>query len=99
MRIAFIIPAHHRPESLIRLVRRLYAPDHGFFIHYNLRSPEEEFQRITRELSDLGNVKLLDRHKVLWGDFGLALVALKAIAEMQRQDFAYDYAITLTGQD
>src|ERR1017187_7542476 len=59
IRIAYIILAHHRPEALIRLVRRLYAPDHGFLIHYDLRSSETDYQRIATELGSLPNVTLL----------------------------------------
>jgi len=99
VRIAYIILAHHRPESVIRLVKRLYAPDHGFFIHYNLRSPDSEFARLGEELNELANVRLLERHKCSWGDAGMITAALKGIQEMARMDFIYDYAILLTGQD
>lgn len=99
IRIAYIILAHHRPESVIRLVRRLHAPDHGFFIHYNLRSPPAEFARLAGELGGLANVRMLERHKCSWGDSGMVTGAIKAIHEMARLDFIYDYAILLTGQD
>jgi hypothetical protein len=84
---------------VVRLVRRLHAPDHGFFIHYNLRSPQTEFDRLSADLRGLPNVRLLDRHSCSWGDAGMVLGALKGIAEMARQDFVFDYAILLTGQD
>src|ERR1035437_3381799 len=99
MRIAYIILAHQRPESVVRLVRRLYAPDHGFFIHYNLRSPDTGFQHLAGSLAGQPNVTLLARHKCLWGDSGIVQAALKGIQEMARLDFIYDYAILLTGQD
>ncbi len=80
LRIAYIILAHHRPEAVVRLVRRLYAPDHGFFIHFNLRSPDAEFQRLKKDLGDLPNVKLLDRQKCLWGDSGMIHATLARVS-------------------
>ncbi len=99
LRIAYIILAHHHPEAVVRLVRRLYAPDHGFFIHYNLRSPDAEFQRLKKYLGDLTNVKFVDRQKCLWGDSGMIRATLKGIEKLARADFVYDYAMLLTGQD
>jgi Core-2/I-Branching enzyme len=99
IRIAYIILAHHRPESLVRLIRRLYAPDHGFFIHYNLRSPEAEFQHLAKELGSLQNIKLLVRQKCLWGDSGIVRATLNGIQELAQGGFIYDYAVLLTGQD
>lgn len=99
IRIAYVILAHHRPEAVIRLVRRLCAPDHGFFIHYNRRSPDAEYARLTGGLADLPNVRMLARHHCSWGDAGMVTAALKAIQEMAHLGFIYDYAILLTGQD
>ncbi len=99
IRIAFIILAHHRPESVIRLVRRLHQPDHHFYIHYNLRSSAAEFQRLVDELGRLPNVTLLERHKCTWGDLGMVLGALKALHAEAQEGFVHDYAILLTGQD
>ena len=99
IRIAYVILAHHRPESAVRLVRRLHQPDHDFFIHYNLRSSEKEYQLLAGELQNLPNVRMLARHKCTWGDDGMILGALKGIQEIARQGFVHDYAILLTGQD
>jgi hypothetical protein len=99
IRIAYIISAYQGAASVVRLVRRLYAPDHGFFIHYDLRSSDSELAGITASLGNLQNVALLERHKCLWGDFGHVKASLKAIQEMAKQGFIYDYAILLTAQD
>jgi hypothetical protein len=50
-------------------------------------------------LQDLPNVCFLQRRKCRWGDSGIVLASLDAIAAIARQDFAYDYALLLTGQD
>lgn len=97
--MAYIILAHHRPEAVVRLIRRLHAPDHGFFVHYNSRSADAEFQRLAQALGEFSNVTLLARQKCLWGDSGMIRAALAGIRELARLDFIYDYAILLTGQD
>jgi hypothetical protein len=99
IRIAYIISAYQHSAPVIRLVHRLYAPDHGFFIHYDLRSSESESARMSAELGDLQNVTMLERHKCYWGDFGHVRASLKAMQEMAKRDFIYDYAILLTAQD
>ena len=99
MRIAFIVSAYQHPAQLVRLIRRLHAPDHGFFIHYDLRSPDREFELVRRQLTCYSNVAFLPRHRCRWGDFGHVLATLKAVDAIARQRFVYDYAILLTGQD
>lgn len=81
------------------MIRRLYAPDHGFFVHYNSRSSDSEFRRLTNDLREFKNVKLLARQKCLWGDSGIVRAAISGIQALACQDFIYDYAILLTGQD
>jgi len=99
IRIAYIVSAYQQPELLIRVIRRLHAPDHGFFIHYDLRSPDKEFEQVKRGLAEFSNVVFLPRHKCRWGDFGHVLASLKGIDEIARQGFVHDYAVLLTGQD
>jgi hypothetical protein len=99
IRIAYIISAYQKPDLLVRLVRRLDSPQDCFFIHYDLRSPEQEFRQLVGAFEDNPNVKLLPRHKCRWGDFGHVAVSLKAIEKIARLGFVYDYAIVLTGQD
>jgi|ERR1017187_2504872 hypothetical protein len=99
VRIAYIISAYQKPALLARLVRRLDSPQDWFFIHYDLRSPEQEFHQLVEAFKDKPNVKLLPRHKCRWGDFGHVLVSLKGIEEIARLGFACEYAIVLTGQD
>jgi Core-2/I-Branching enzyme len=99
IRIGYIISAYQKPESLIRLVRRLDSPRDWFFIHYDLRSPDQEFNLLRQAFRDKPNIKLLPRHKCRWGDFGHVLATLKGIEEIIRLGLTCDYAIVLTGQD
>jgi hypothetical protein len=91
--------AHQRPESVARLVRRLLAPDHGFFVHYDLNRSDADFQRLVAEFATLPNVYFLKRHRCRWGNAGIVMGMLEGIAELARRNFIYDYAIQLSGQD
>jgi Core-2/I-Branching enzyme len=91
--------AHQRPEAVIRLVRRLDAPDHGFFIHYDARRSNLDFQRLADEFAGQPNVRFLKRHKCRWGDAGILHGMIEGIHELARMNFAYDYAIHISGQD
>jgi len=98
-RIAYIVSAHHRPEMAIRLIRRIHAPDHGIFIHYNRRSSDEEYHQLVDALKDLSGITFLPRQKCRWGDTGLVLASLEGIRAIAAGGFVYDYAILLTGAD
>jgi hypothetical protein len=99
MRLAYIISAYQKPELLLRLIQRLNSPQNHFFIHYDRRSPQGEFDQLLAAFKDHPNVKLLPRHVCRWGDFGHVAASLKGIAEIARLGFAFDYAVLLTGQD
>jgi hypothetical protein len=99
VRVAYIISAHQNPQVLVRLVRRLDCGQNSFFIHYNLRSPEIEFRELAKAFQDMPNVRLLTRHKCLWGDLGLVMASLKGIEAIVAGRSACDYAVLLTGQD
>jgi hypothetical protein len=99
VRIAYIIAAHHRPDLIIRTVRRLYKSTHGFFIHFDAKSPDIHFQRLVDGLKDLENVKFLKRFKCRWGNVGSIRGVLGGIGELAKSDFIYDYAIQMSGLD
>ena len=99
VRIAYIISAYHKPGMLSRLVRRLYDSEAWFYIHYDLRSSATEFNWLSNEFKELSNVRLLERHKCHWGDFGHLLVTLKGMGEIAAAGFQCDYCFLLTGQD
>jgi hypothetical protein len=99
LRIGYVISAYHKPQMVVRLVRRLNSPQNRFYIHYDLRSPEGEFNELQQAFRGMGNVTLLERHRCRWGDFGHVLASLKGIRAMMAGETKPDYAILLTGQD
>jgi hypothetical protein len=99
VRIAYIIVAHHRPDSIVRMVRRLYAPAHVFLIHYDANSRDADLQRIAVGLKEFENVKFLKRFKCRWGDVGNMRGVLDGIGELAKLDFIHDYAIQVSGLD
>jgi hypothetical protein len=98
MRIAYLITAYALPDQVVRLVRRLNAPDISFFIHVDRKTDDETYERIAGPLSALSNVHFLKRHRWRWGGFGNVKVKLNCMREILTQEGQYDYVILLSGQ-
>jgi len=81
------------------MVRRLHAPEHGFFIHFDANSRDADFQRLTAGLKQFENVRFLKRFKCRWGDVGNMRGVVDGISEMAKLDFINDYAIHVSGLD
>lgn len=94
---AFIIPAHHQPQLLARILKVLEAPNHYFFIHINEKSGDlTPFVEATK---DIGNVHFVDRIKIYHGDISqiyATLIMMKAVVDSGIQ---FSYVHQITGQD
>ena len=97
--IAYVILAHHLPEQLVRLVRRLDSPRAQFYIHINRRSDDTVLHAARAGLADLDNVVFLRRHRLYWGGFGHVAATLEGLEELARRATPFDYVTLLTGQD
>ena len=99
VRLAYIIRAHHAPEQLARLVRRLDGPGAEFFVHVNQRTEEPVFREMVDRLDDMPNLWWVPRVKCYYGGFSLVRATLAAIREIGGAETVFDYAILLSGQD
>jgi hypothetical protein len=99
VRLAYIISAYRQPDLLLRLIRRLSGGGTSFFVHVDLRSGSEVFDRVVAGSSHLPEVQLLERHNCRWGDFGHVRASLKGIDRLVGGGTDFDYAVLLTGQD
>jgi hypothetical protein len=99
LRIAYLIRAHHAPDLLARLVRRLDAPDAHFYVHVNARTNEDVFREMVARLEEMPNVWWLPRVKCYYGGFSLVRATLLAIREIGGSETPFDYVILLSGQD
>lgn len=99
MKIAYIILAHKLPEQLVRLVHRLNSPENSFFIHVNLKTPDDIFKSMSQPLASLKNVHFIKRYPSFWGTYGQVEAPLEGIRQALKQYPDFDYIIMLTGQD
>jgi hypothetical protein len=99
MKIAYIILTHKNPSQVIRLIRRLEAPDVNFAIHIDREAPDSVYQPLWDAFADSGHHVFAERVPVMWGTFGIAHGIMKGIEALCRSGFDYDYAILVSGQD
>ena len=99
MRIAYIVSAYRLPDQLVRLVRRLHAPEARFAIHVDRKTDDAIYERMRSGLAGLDRVDFLERHVSHWGGFGHVEATLKGIAHAVGSGEPFDYAVLLTGQD
>ena len=88
MHIAFLILAHDRPEQAAELARTLVAAasDGVALIHYDVRSPAEEFERLRAAVGGEPRIRLVARRAAgRWGSFGLVEAPLNALAEIEAE--------------
>jgi hypothetical protein len=94
--IGYIVLAHHQPEQLVRLLKRLENGAHSIFLHIDKRSKLSSF--IDCEgFKNLSKIYLLKRFTCHWGDIGLVYATLEGIRCASRQKC--DYVILLSGAD
>ena len=99
MNVAYIISAYRLPELLVRLVRRLHAPETSIWIHVDARTDDAIFRAMREPLDGLANVEFLERHACHWGDFGHVRATLKGLRALLASARPFDQAVLLTGQD
>jgi len=99
MNIAYIVSAYKNPDQVVRLIRRLDGEHAQFLVHVDKKTSDDEYGRIRRPLSELPNVRFLERHDCYWGGFGHVRATLKGIEGALDSGSDFDYAVLLTGQD
>jgi hypothetical protein len=98
VKIAYIVTAYALPDQVVRLVRRLNAPDTSFFVHVDRRTDDETYERIAGPLSAYPNVHFSRRYRWRWGHFVSVRVKLTAMQEILTHDSRFDYVIPISGQ-
>ena len=94
MKIAYLILAHHMPVHLNKLLDALNSEESVFFIHVDLKSDINFFQRFKET-----NVKLIDE-RVNLNRFGFSNpIAMINLITAAQSENCFDYYIILSGQD
>lgn len=95
---AFLIQAHTFPQLLARIIRRLNAPNHHFFINIDGKADIEPFEKAL--ISDLrDNIQFVGRLPVYWGDYSLIECTLELLKTALHYDTTIDYFHVISGQD
>lgn len=100
MKIAFVILAHERPHHVVELSNVLVASaaDAVAFIHYDLRSPDADYETLKSAAARNDRIRLVQaRVAGRWGSFGLIEAPLNALAQIDAEGHGPDYVVLLSG--
>jgi hypothetical protein len=96
LKIAHIILAHENPHQLDRLVARLTHPDAYFFIHFDLKTGEQDLSSL---LANPQVFVVKERIKVYWGGYSIVQATVNTICNAIESGIPFDYINLLSGQD
>lgn len=93
----FLLQVHKQPDLLARILKRLEAKNHYFFINIDLKCDNHfDFINITR---DIKNVYFTKRFNVMHGGFSQVECTIFQIKEVYKYIPDFDYLHTISGQD
>lgn len=100
LRLAYVILAHHKPEQLGRLVRRLDDGHCLFYVHVDARSDIAPFLRNLASISCRRRIRFVQRRENgTWGHFGLTQAILNSLREVINGSKPVEYVLLLSGVD
>lgn len=99
MNHVFLIQAHKYPELLHRIIARLDATNHYFFIHIDKRSREMLDSCYVLELTRKKNCFVYSEYAVNWGSEKQFWVTLFLLEKSIQYDVAFTYYHLISGQD
>jgi hypothetical protein len=98
VKVAYLIRAHHAPNLLERLVRRLAGPDAGVFVHVNRAAEDAIYEEMVSRLRDVEGVEWLPRRICRYGGFSLVEATLAGLDSILAGG-APGHTLLLSGQD
>ena len=99
MKVAYLIRAHHAPNLLERLVRRLAGPEAGVFIHVSRSADDAVYEEMVSRLHDVAGVAWLSRRTCRYGGFSLVEATLAGIDAIAEEGPLPGHTVLLSGQD
>jgi len=69
MNHAFIIQVHKEPELFGRIVHRLAAPNHFFFVNVDKKVDDSQFKEVCRDVKNMIFLEGNESTEVNWGGF------------------------------
>lgn len=99
MKVAYLIRAHHAPNLLERLVRRLAGPEVGVFVHVSLSAEESAYEEMVSRLQGVEGVQWLSRRTCHYGGFSLVEATLAGLDAIIEHGPLPGHTLLLSGQD
>lgn len=97
MNHAFFFQVHKEPELLRRILLRLSAPNHYFWI--NIDEKTKDVMPFYQCLEDINNVRMVSRMNIMHGGFSQVACTIMQLRNALSDSIEYDYFHTLSGQD
>ncbi len=94
-RVAYLILSHHRPEQVEALANRILAlsPNGHIVVHHDVTAPVAPWNG-----RPPARVHLLDRTRVLWGDWSMVETSLRLL-RYAADELGADWGAFLSGED
>ena len=99
MNHVFLIQAHKDPELLYKIIERLDASNHYFFIHIDKRSREMFNSCYVSEINSKKNCFIYSEYAVNWGSEKQIWVTLFLLEKSIYYDVHFTYYHFISGQD
>lgn len=99
MDIVFALIAHGAGNLVGRLMRNLVSAGHKVAVHYDLKSPAEDYQRLAQSFAGAEAVRFARRVRVDWGQWSIVEATLNCLEAIEEAGWAPDYVYLLSGMD
>jgi hypothetical protein len=99
VKVAYLIRAHHAPQLLERLVRRIAGPEAGVFIHVSRTAEDAVYDEMVSRLQNVDGVTWLPRRTCRYGGFSLVEATLAGIDTILASGHRPGHTLLLSGQD
>lgn len=100
MKHAFLLMVHDDPELLARILNRLKAPNHFFFLNIDGKTGNEYIPRFLTLLDGGKDLPVkIYRKRLNWGGYSIVDCELFLMREATKADISFDYFHLLSGHD
>lgn len=99
MKLTFALLADRTPKLVERLVNLLVAAGHTVALHYDQKSPDEQYEYLVRNFQGCDAVRFAPRVLVRWGEWSICAATLNCLETIQEAGWEPDYVYMASGMD
>lgn len=99
VQLVYVLIVYKDADQVIRLVRRLQAPNAQFLFHIDRKADAGFTNRIVAAFGNEPGCHFIRRERVYWGSWALVQVMLNAAAYVVERGIPCDFLIHMSGQD